>query len=98
MTDRELDAKIQKEIIRPSPFPPVLDVFGHIQEEHTPFYSTSIKYAWDVAEKVGLLELAQCPNGDWDARFNDGVWCNSRKAPKAICLAALKAVGGGVKA
>ena len=66
-----------------------------------PFYSTSIAAAWEVIEKLQLLEdqfLGKTPkSGEWmvGSPDSDGAWDYQKgeSAPHAICLAALKTVG-----
>lgn len=63
-----------------------------------PFYSTDIAAGWRVVEKLGLSVLYDELTKRWQARKHVSVydetaskWCDT--APRAICLAALKAVG-----
>ncbi len=72
-------------------------------------YSTSIAAAWEVVEKIKLLRdyvLTQTDSGTWGIygwnydftsapviRWDEAV-AEAPTAPHAICLAALKAVGG----
>lgn len=71
-------------------------------------YSTDIRAAWDVVDKIRKKESLEFRMGTeshsgyeyWvtfeaDIRTTDDVWGES--APHAICLAALKAVGIEVK-
>lgn len=58
--------------------------------------STNITHAFEVVEKVGpQFEIIYQPNGRWLARFGNTIQAEADTAPHAICLAALKAVGGG---
>lgn len=69
--------------------------------EHRKPYSTDIAAAWEVVEKLNVsgyrMEFVLGSQGDAYATFITGA-CRFRavsgSAPKAICLAALKAVGG----
>lgn len=72
-------------------------------------YSTDIKDAWEVVEKV-KTQLGEdaiviwFKNGEWTvvvedfnylelSGLNSKAWASAKTAPHAICLAALKAVG-----
>lgn len=81
---------------------------GDSGQEVVPNYSTDIKCAWDVAEKLNAIgyefEFESDVTGmrkEHSARFyNSGLrheteWSDSHTAPRAICLAALRALGDG---
>ncbi len=61
-------------------------------------YSTNISAAWQIVEKLKaqdpalFFQLANSINRKWECQCGDG-WSESDTAPRAICLAALKAVG-----
>lgn len=62
-----------------------------------PSYSTDIKAAWEVVEKMGSnFIIASEKRGEFAVFFGPGEideFCKSSSSPHAICLAALKAVG-----
>lgn len=66
--------------------------------EVVPCYSTDIRDAWEVVEKLAdMLDrtLRECSSGwEFGGRKSDGtvVWGQADTAPLAICLAALEAV------
>lgn len=83
---------------------PLQNVYGHV----LPPYSTSIVAAWEVVEKIGekyAIEL-HWRESMWNCSIEEGdevtahyiATAESRNASKAICLAALKAVGVEVPA
>ena len=111
MTNRELDALIAEKVFgwtHCAPNSPydgeVTGVFFGTGRPHgggtipLPHYSTDISAAWEVVEKVGLLNeyLLGCwDDGIWVVSDVDGNWyADAVTAPLAICLAALKAKGG----
>jgi len=61
-------------------------------------YSTNIKAAWEVVEKMraaldsGRFMLYDDNNGEWQCDINNYIEIGDT-APRVICLAALKAVG-----
>lgn len=111
---RELDALVEQELfgnnlvwINEQPYTRQyvdqrrIDSIGMCADGNVPRYSTDIKAAWEVVEKLKLLErfsltLQQLSptNTAWtlsDLRDGEPIaW--SETAPHAICLAALKAV------
>lgn len=67
--------------------------------DQLPRYSSDIKAAWQVVEKIKNLNfIGPTPNGKWNVVIgcqNDGDYFGviADTAPHAICLAALKTVG-----
>lgn len=70
-----------------------------------PPYSTDIAAAWGVVEKVGMGEIHEVLVGKSSTDVTDDYYCviqfadrtvevRAASAPHALCLAALKAVGG----
>lgn len=60
-----------------------------------PYYSTDITAAWEVVEKLDLLENAQLGkniSGFWGVWGNDGSFSCGETPALAICLAALRAI------
>lgn len=75
---------------------------GYFKGFHTlPHYSTDIKAAWEVVEKMGtrFIHLSPALEGGWSCaiQYNEArfpfVNLIGKTAPEAICRAALKAVG-----
>lgn len=107
---RELDALIAEKVFG-APAPRDANAFteaGYWTADdkqiffHCRRYSTDIAAAWEVVEKLNLLEcnsLGKNINGEW------GVWDNADSqlpvlastAPHAICLAALRVAGEDVR-
>ena len=106
MTDRELDALVAREVMgwirKDSESNPLYAVYYETPEKEKvvclPNYSTDIAAAWEVVEKIKYLN----PDIFFDDESNIYI-CEFEKArpnlsqadtpSKAICLAALKAVG-----
>lgn len=106
MKNRELDVLVAKHVMK-------LDVeaavAGQILDDdcgckiEIPHYSTDIAAAWDVVEKLKIkgFDFVLHWKTAWECIFWFGrdKWfeSNCETAPRAICLAALKAVGVEVK-
>lgn len=71
-------------------------VFREGQEPQPWSPSRDIAAAWEVVEKVsGSYFILDFDSGYWSAEFSpSGMGMRGTTAPHAICLAALKAVGG----
>lgn len=100
MTDRELDAMVAEKVmgwtlhgVAPSGGRVLIAPSGAMG---IPNYSTDISAAWQVVEKMRSkrihFEMGSTIPGDWTAYFNNDR-ATDKSAPRAICLAALKAVG-----
>jgi hypothetical protein len=80
MTDRELDALVAEKIIG-------------VRNEPVPPYATDIAAAWMVVETIRGAIYLERDHTSWlvliDARYE----ATAATASRAICLAALKAVG-----
>ena len=81
------------------------DGWDYASRSVLPNFTESIQWAWQIIEKVrarkdfALFNLDLVPSGlgdAWDARFmmrNGPHYASDNSAAKAICLAALKALG-----
>ena len=91
---RELDKLIARKVLK------LKDEHGFFIELDCPHYSTDIKAAWEIVDKLGEhpgyydLYLAG-HSTQWRARFEeqDTHTAKGETPAHAICLAALKAVG-----
>ena len=114
MTDRELDVLVAEKVMgwytgtRPGMWVSSVGVEGEWElksEIMLPSFTASISAAWAVGEKLGgLWGVGYGPGRkDWTAYFQINIdhpthRASDKSAAKAICLAALEAVGVDVHA
>jgi len=59
-----------------------------------PNYSTDISAAWEITKKFRLpWSIGECSDGDYECYISNNITEYAETAAKAICKAALKAVG-----
>lgn len=107
---RELDARVAVDVMGwPSPSEPGLDQKEYEKRRYAltlsvPNYSTDIAAAWPVLSRIQALEpgtvieMKSYSPEHFGIRIigRNIIYEESRTAPHAICLAALRAVGAGV--
>ncbi len=105
MNDRELDALVAEKIIgvvvsNKKDHSHCWQVYNGKDYGMLPYYSSDITDAWDVFEKLGgLCGVGYGPvRKDWTAYFQINIdhpthRASDKSAARAICLAALMAVG-----
>ena len=63
------------------------------EPNHNSYYSTDIRAAWEVVEKIGSISIAgPISNGDFICCLAPGKAVARKTVPHAICIAALAAV------
>ncbi len=105
MSDRELDALVAEKVMGYTNVRPLGDEHGTLiahspgaccDGHGVPQFSTDIAAAWHVVEKMRErrihLELGSRIDGSWLVSFGN-LRAFDNSAPRAVCLAALKAVG-----
>ena len=89
MDNRELDAKVAERVMG----------YGKLEEWYwRPAFSTNIKHAWLVVEKMRERSRIEITDDgmSWVVGLHDlDVLVSAPTAPEAICLAALAAVEAG---
>lgn len=103
MTDRELDMLVYENIFNGRATDFYVDWWGKLFKKPTlPHYSTDISAAWEIVNKLIeediFIKLSWCEGWEIDVynpeKKRTYFLAENKSAPKAICLAALKAVGG----